>query len=190
MEHSHGFAEAWRATAHGRLPADVLDLGSGGGIPGLVLARWWPATRFLLLDGSVRRTAWLTEAVRQLGLDRPGVPSRVRVLAARAEDAARGPERGRFDLVTARGFGPPAVTAECGAPFLRPGGRLLVAEPPEPGPGRWPVSGLAQLGLGLGPRLQSPAAIQVLTQQERTADRYPRRVGIPGKRPLWSDPGR
>ena len=47
----------------------------------------------------------------------------------------------------ARSFGPPAVTAECAIGFLRPGGEILVSEPPEPDPDRWPADGLAGLGL-------------------------------------------
>ena len=70
------------------------------------------------------------------------------ILGAAAEDAGRDAEwRGGFDLVTARSFGAPAVVAECGAPFLRVGGRLVVSEPPSDGPTRWPVEGLAAVGL-------------------------------------------
>ena len=92
-----------------------------------------------------------------------------------------------MDLVTARGFGPPAVTAECAAPFLVLGGQLLVSEPPESDPdSRWPAAGLALLGMNLDQVTSpTPAHYAVIDQGERCPDRYPRRVGIPVKRPLF-----
>ncbi len=107
------------------------------------------------------------------------------MVEARAEDAARRADlRAAFDLVVVRSFGPPAVTAECGAPFLEVGGRMVVAEPPDQEP-RWPADGLAQLGLAPGRRVTEPSAFQVLEQVAPCPDRYPRRVGIPAKRPLF-----
>ena len=102
--------------------ARVLDLGSGGGLPGLVLAATRPDLEVVLLDANLRRTTFLGEAVSELDLG-----PRVSVVRARAEASGRDPsQRGGFDLVVARGFGRPAVTAECGAPFLRVGGRMSV----------------------------------------------------------------
>jgi 16S rRNA (guanine527-N7)-methyltransferase len=111
----------------------ALDLGSGGGLPGLVLAGLLPATSWVLLDSMHRRTAFLQEAVQELGW-----ADRVRVVTARAEDAGRSDLRGAADLVVSRSFGRPASTAECGAAFLRVGGQLVVSEPPEPSVDRWP----------------------------------------------------
>ncbi|MGH9120995.1 MAG: RsmG family class I SAM-dependent methyltransferase, partial [Acidimicrobiales bacterium] len=102
-----------------------VDLGSGAGLPGLVLACSWPESRWILMDSSTRRTAWLASAVERLG-----VSARVRVLCARAEVVGRGELRGSIHHVVARSFGAPAVTAECAAPLLRIGGSLVVAEPP------------------------------------------------------------
>ena len=93
----------------------ALDLGSGGGLPGLPLALAWPETMWFLLEGSTKRARFLLEAAGQLGLS-----DRVTVVAERAEDAGHGRLRGRCNLVVARSFGAPAVTAECGAPFLEP----------------------------------------------------------------------
>jgi 16S rRNA (guanine527-N7)-methyltransferase len=132
------------------------------------------------VDGSVTRAAFLTEAAAELGVD-----ERVSVLAERAEEAGRGPWRGRADLVVARGFGPPAVTAECAAPFLAVGGRLVVAEPPGGRPDRWTTEGAALLGMAIGPAYQEPTALQVLVQASPCPDRYPRRTGIPAKRRLF-----
>jgi 16S rRNA (guanine527-N7)-methyltransferase len=158
----------------------ALDLGSGGGLPGLPLALVWPQTQWVLLDGSTVRAAFLEEAVSRLGLG-----GRVEVESARAEEAGRGPRRGSFDLVVARSFGPPAVAAECGSPLLRAGGRLLVAEPPGGEPGRWPAEGLALLGMALGEGGRSPTAYQFLVQERECPSRFPRRTGVPAKRPLF-----
>lgn len=161
-------------------PLLAIDLGSGGGLPGLVLAIALPTWRWTLLDGSVRRTETLQEAVGELG-----IAERTTVVAARAEEAARTVLRGTFDVAVARGFAAAAPTAECAAPFLRSGGRLLVTEPPGGAPHRWPEDALAQLGLAPGGRTTEPVAAQLLVAVEDCPDRYPRRTGIPVKRPLW-----
>jgi 16S rRNA (guanine527-N7)-methyltransferase len=158
-----------------------VDLGSGGGLPGLPLALLWPASEWILLDGNLRRTAWLADAVSALGLQQ-----RVEVVRARAEDAGRGPLRGGADLVVARSFAGPAATAECAAPLLKQGGVLIVAEPPGGHPDRWPATGLDLLGLEPSGQLAEPVAFQRLTQVRLCEERYPRPNGRPAKRPLFS----
>jgi 16S rRNA (guanine527-N7)-methyltransferase len=139
-----------------------------------------PATTWMLLDGSQTRAEFLRKAVARLGL-----AGRVEVVGDRAETAGRGPLRSEFDLVVARSFASPAATAECGSPFLRPGGRLIVAEPPGGRPERWDADGLAELGLVCSDRMVSPTAYQILIQEHPCPDRFPRRVGVPEKRPLF-----
>jgi 16S rRNA (guanine527-N7)-methyltransferase len=161
-------------------PARALDLGSGGGLPGLPLALADPDTFWVLLEGSQTRAEFLSQAVEQLNLEQ-----RVAVVAERAETTGRGPLRGDFDLVVARSFASPAATAECGAPLLRVGGQLIVAEPPGGQPERWNADGLNQLGLRIGDRISTPTAYQALVQVSPCPDRFPRRVGVPAKRPLF-----
>jgi 16S rRNA (guanine527-N7)-methyltransferase len=156
----------------------ALDLGSGGGVPGLALAASWPASRWVLLDVNARRGAFLERVIGDLQLG-----DRVKVVVDRAELAARDASwRAAFDLVVARSFGPPAVTAECATGFLRIGGHLVVSEPPAGGDDRWPPPALA--GLGLVDRGRN-GQVRVLEQAELVSDRFPRRVGVPAKRPLW-----
>jgi 16S rRNA (guanine527-N7)-methyltransferase len=164
------------------LPATrAIDLGSGGGVPGLVLATLLPTTRWVLLDAMQRRTAFLREAVEILGLG-----ARVTVHTARAEDAGRDPAfRGTADLVVARGFGAPALTAECAAPLLAAGGLLVVSEPPGSTGGRWPDEPLARLGLEPDRVVAGPPSFMRLRQARRTSDEFPRRAAKLGKRPLW-----
>src|SRR5262245_41840332 len=124
----------------------LLDLGSGGGLPGLVAAIEQPTSTGVLLDAGVRRCEFLEGAIVALGLE-----DRLSVVCGRAEDLAR--ERGlreRFPLVLARGFGAPPVVAECAVGFLSAGGRLVVTEPPPAAADqaqvqlerRWPASGV------------------------------------------------
>jgi 16S rRNA (guanine527-N7)-methyltransferase len=179
---------------HGRALLDglpdrgrVLDLGSGGGLPGLVVATARPEVELTLLEARQRACRFLREAVADLGL------TAVSVVEARAEEAARRPDlREMFDAVVARSFGPPAVTAECAVGFLRPGGRLVVSEPPGEKSGaastgfRWSGSDLDDLGLGGPVPGGGPAGSFVVMEKLRSDDRWPRRVGIPAKRPLWT----
>jgi len=124
--------------------ARVLDLGSGGGVPGLLLAAAWPATSWVLLDNHRRRTSFLANMVAVLGWG-----ARVQVVRAAAEVAGHEPEhREQYDLVVSRSFGPPPATAECAAAFLRRDGRMAVAEPPaDAAADRWPEGPLRELGL-------------------------------------------
>ncbi|MBW8825043.1 MAG: class I SAM-dependent methyltransferase [Acidobacteria bacterium] len=173
IDHARAFAGALPATGV------CVDLGSGGGVPGLVLAVLLPATTWLLVDGGQRRTDFLIEAVAQLGLG-----DRVAVHAGRAE-VVPADRRELADAVTARGFGPPPVLAECAAGWVRPGGRLVVSEPPGGEPGRWVTGPLAELGFAPPVIHPGPPALAVLAKVEATPSRFPRRVGVPAKRPLW-----
>jgi 16S rRNA (guanine527-N7)-methyltransferase len=100
----------------------AVDLGTGAGVPGVLLATMLPGTRWLLVDANARRCEFARRAVRALDLS-----SRVEVCHARAEELAHDPShRGVHDLVVARLFGPPADLAECALPLARPGGGRLV----------------------------------------------------------------
>lgn len=164
-------------------PLRVVDLGSGGGIPGLVLARLvWPTAHWHFIEANARRAAFLGEATVELGLE-----ERITVRHGRAEEAGRDVTlRHSFDTVIARSFGPPAVTAECAAPLLIEGGAVLVSEPPADRTAqRWPADGLAALDLTVEAWQTEPVHVVLLRSRGRCADRYPRRVGIPAKRPLF-----
>ncbi len=157
----------------------AVDLGSGGGALGLPLAVWVPAVSWALIESSTTRASFLRRAVGRCGLD-----GRVAVVALAAEVVGRDPShRGTHDLVVARSFGPPATTAECASPLLRPGGRLAVAEPPEgKGDVRWPGAGVGELGLEVRHQIGS---FRVLEQVGACPDRFPRRTGVPRRRPLF-----
>lgn len=163
-------------------PTTVVDLGSGGGVPGLILALEWPVAQVTLVDASTRRCELLRRAVTGCDLG-----ERVSVVQARAEELGRDDGwRGAAQVVVARSFGPPPVTAECAAPLLSVGGLLVVSEPPGAGdPARWPAQGLAMLGIGTVRHVQADHGFQVMVQRSPCPARFPRRVGIPAKRPLF-----
>ena len=165
-------------------PRALLDLGAGGGVPGLALALAWPACRVVLLDASSRRCAFLQGALHELGLEATGA-----VAHGRAELLARDPVlAGAFDLVTARSFAPPGTTAECGVRFLAADGLLVVSEPPDPADvaDRWPSDGLASLGLGAAEPLNAAGWHVVrIPLVSSCPEQYPRRDGVPAKRPLF-----
>ena len=181
MSHALGFA-----SMVAQQPGHVADLGSGGGLPALVLAtQVWTNSAFTLIESRSRRCDFLREAAVVLG-----IAERVEVFDGRAEEAGHDTGlRGQVDVVVSRSFGRPAVTAECAAPLLRVGGLLVVSEPPQAGSVlahvRWPDEGTAKLGLELKELRVGPPAMAVLLQRELCATRYPRRVGIPEKRPLF-----
>lgn len=178
VDHARGFAEAVGKPPSG----ETLDLGSGAGLPGLVLALLWPASGWVLLDGRVRSRDFLLAAVESLGLE-----ERVAVVLGRAETVAHQlAYRGRFSLVVSRGLGPPAVTAECAAGFLAEGGKLVVSEPPGSTGARWHEGGLGALGMAAREIIVAGGgSFAVLTQRTIAPSRFPRRAGIPAKRPLF-----
>jgi 16S rRNA (guanine527-N7)-methyltransferase len=182
LEHARSFSRAWHEIS-AVPPAAFLDLGSGGGVPGLVLAVGWQGTPCVLLDAMGRRCDFLAWAVEELGIS-----GWVTVRCARAEDAAREADlESRFELVTARSFAAPAPTAECAARFLAPGAVILVSEPPDPAEtaARWPEAGLAELGLGPASHVSSGRNLVAIRRTSPCPSRFPRRVGVPAKRPLF-----
>lgn len=165
-------------------PAGALavDLGTGGGIPGLVLATL-TMCRWVLVDRGERRGSFLRWAVRRLCLG-----DRVEVVVADAVEVGRGPLRGKANLVTARGFAPPGPTAECGAPLLLPGGLLVVSEPPDTTrgqAGRWEDGGLRTLGLeDRGGWYTGLAGYRAMELVADCPDRFPRRFNRQTADPL------
>lgn len=134
VEHARGFV---RAIEHRASIGSVLDLGSGGGVPGLVIAHDLSATHVTLLDRRTKRTDALERYVRRLGWQ-----ARVSVVC---EDVGTFGPNALFDAVVARGFGPPAFTLSSAARLVQPGGAIVISEPPAGH--RWDDELLERLGL-------------------------------------------
>lgn len=135
----------------------VVDLGSGGGVPGLVIARMRPNLRLVLVDRRATRTDHLRRLVSRLE-----IAERVDVYEADAAHLPRLLDE-PVDAVVARGFGAPASLATVAAPLLRTGGALVVSEPPEPDAGRWTPALLATHGLRLLPHADRRVAVLART---------------------------
>lgn len=112
----------------------IADIGSGGGVPGLVVAHDLPAAYVVLIDRRATRTDHLARLVHRLGFG-----TRVQVVTA---DLATTPPQlaGTFQVVTARGFGPPPVTLSAARPLLADGGVVIISEPPSGHADRWDAS--------------------------------------------------
>ena len=195
---------AW-PTVTGR-PVQVIDIGAGAGFPGLPLKLICPQITLTLVDSVGKKTAFLADLVRHLNLEA------ATVVTARAEDLARQQaQREQYDVALARAVAPASVLVEYTLPFLRVGGRLIAQKTAGKGQGELAACQRACALLGGGPprlvpvTLSSPAddtpgparylaevqqalsagrALLVVEKQQPTPDGYPRRAGIPAKRPL------
>ncbi len=117
----------------------MLDLGSGGGVPGLVIAEARPDLLVVLVDRRATRTDHLRRLVARLGW-------RDRVEVVTADAAALVGRQAPADAAVARGFGPPLTTLAMATPLVRRGGLVVVSEPPEHDERRWPEADVAALG--------------------------------------------
>lgn len=181
IAHAHGFADLIAGCDPN--PTSILDLGSGGGIPGLVLAERFPSAVVTLLDGRAGRIVLLEEIADELDWG-----YRLQIAGDRAERFGQDQgSREAYQFVVARGFARPAVTAECAAPLLAPGGVLLVSEPPDDGAraSRWDLDQLTMLGVALEAVVARTFHYVLLRRIGPCPAQYPRRVGIPEKRPLF-----
>ncbi len=157
----------------------LVDVGSGGGLPGIPLALA-TGIHVTLVEPIAKKAAFLASALRELG-----VAGEVR--AQRAEVVGREDGRERFDRATARAVSSAPTVAELTIPLLRVGGRALLQrgamEPRE-------RQALDDAVLILGARLVDEVVVGgerrviVLEKVEATGNRFPRRNGVPEKRPL------
>jgi len=152
IEHSQAFVSALGELAPG---LRLVDLGSGGGLPGLVLADAYPNIEIVLVDRRAKRTDFLARAVSRLRMAH--VTVRGADTAALAGEVSSG-TLPCFDVVTARGFGPPAFTLRTAVALVADAGRVVVSEPPSGE--RWDAELLADLGLRAG----LPGRVRVFTR--------------------------
>ena len=165
----------------------AIDVGSGAGFPGIPLKIVCPGLRLTLLEATGKKVAFLEHLIQALGLPRTSA------IKARAEELAREPaHRGRYDLALARAVADLPVVVEYALPFCRLGG-WLVAQKGEAGPAEaWRAESSIHL---LGGELRRVLPVElaglpedrslvVIEKVSPTPEAYPRRPGMPRKRPL------
>jgi 16S rRNA (guanine527-N7)-methyltransferase len=171
-----------------RAAVSIVDIGSGAGFPGLVLAAELPGTRVVLVDSVRKKMEAAGRFAREAGIDN------VECVWGRAEEIAElgSPYRESFSVVTARALAPLAVLLEYAAPLLEVGGSLVAWKG---SPSEQELAGAAAAAAELGftdtemlatkPFADSRARhFYVARKTEPTSERYPRRPGIALKRPL------
>ncbi len=166
-------------------PGDrVVDVGSGGGLPGLPLKIALPSLVMTLLESDQAKAAFLVRACAALGL------RDVEVVARRAEEIGRDPRyRESFDVAVARALAPMRVLAELCLPLVRVGGRLL-AQKTETEDLDGARRAIDELGGALNRTVVAPSAarragtVVIVDKVRPTPPAYPRRPGVPARKPL------
>jgi 16S rRNA (guanine527-N7)-methyltransferase len=155
----------------------VVDIGAGGGVPGLVIAILRPDLEVALVESDRRKAGFLLHAA--VACDCP----RVAVICRRAEEVGRDPaHRGAYDLAISRATARAPVLCELALPLLRVGGRLLALVADAEGEAR--AAAAAASACGGGTPAPVAAGVLEVTKVAPTPERFPRRVGIPARRPL------
>jgi len=151
-----------------RFEGPIVDVGSGGGAPGIPLAAALPEREVTLLEANGRKCAFLRDAARAF--------PNVAVVQGRAEEQ----ETDRFGVAVAKALAPPPVAAEWCLPLVAPGGAAVLFVGPSADVG---VVSRVSERLGGGPA-ERAAGLLVLRKLEPTPVGFPRRPGIAKKRPL------
>jgi 16S rRNA (guanine527-N7)-methyltransferase len=158
----------------------VIDVGSGGGLPGIPLAIAFPSMQFTLLESTGKKAHFLEQTAHKLGL------SHVRVVSERAEDYAQGKGRERFDVATSRAVSRLPVLLELTLPFVRVGGASLAIKGEQAEAEVSESKRALELLFGVVSRItrtQTGTVVRV-DKTRATPPRYPRRNGEPKRRPL------
>ncbi len=162
--------------------ARVIDIGSGGGFPGLPLRIAFPQIRLTLAESAGKRAAFLRHVIEAIGL------SSVEVRSGRAEDLGREPQlREGFDVVLARAVAKLPVLAELMLPFCRVGGLAVAHKGSDVANEVQDAQhAIHETGGTLGEvrPVGLTTSLVVIEKVSGTPDRFPRRPGIPAKRPL------
>ncbi|HEX2924430.1 MAG TPA: 16S rRNA (guanine(527)-N(7))-methyltransferase RsmG [Chloroflexota bacterium] len=180
------------AQLNGGTGISCLDIGTGAGFPGIPLKICLPNMKLTLLESIGKKTAFLSHIVQLLKLDD------TRVVTGRAEDLAKSiGEREAFDVVVARAVSNLAVLAELCLPFCRLGGRVIAPKKgditAEIEEGRYAVQQMGgRYGSTVSIRsslLEDERCLVVMEKESPTPHQYPRRSGMPVKRPLLASGG-
>ncbi|MEN6350246.1 MAG: 16S rRNA (guanine(527)-N(7))-methyltransferase RsmG [Syntrophomonas sp.] len=164
----------------------ILDIGSGAGFPGLILAIYCSEAEFTLLESDQKKSGFLENAIKELNLQN------VRVVRQRAEEMGHIEKfRACFDICTSRAVASMNILLEYGLPLLKVGGRLMLwkgrdyqEEIERAKQALEVLGGKVNEIIPYNLMCERDRAIVVVEKSEATPEKYPRRVGIPNKRPL------
>ena len=165
----------------------VLDVGSGAGFPGLALKIYRPGLKVTLLDALTKRLTFLESVIQDLGL------KEITCVHARAEDAGHDVRlREKFDVVTARAVAKLSVLAEYTLPLAKVGGLVIALkgsayqEEMDEARGALKILGGKVLRADRVelPGLDDGRAIIRITKTGKTPKQFPRKAGVPAKKPL------
>jgi 16S rRNA methyltransferase gidB len=160
-----------------------IDVGTGAGFPGLVLAIFYPEKNFLLVDSVRKKIEFINEVIEKLGLEN------VKTSFERAEELTKG-KRETFDVALCRGVANLRIILEYMIPFIKINGRFLpqklnLNEVEESG------NALKLLGSTIEeihkfnlPKCGDERIILEIVKNKKTHEKYPRKTGIPAKKPL------
>ena len=183
-EHTAGYASAVCSAFSAGCSTwngSIIDVGTGAGVPGALLAVQLPHAELTLVDASERRLDHARAAVRALD-----VSSRTAIVHARADDLARdSAHRGRYDVAVARLLADPAESLEQLAPLVRPAG-IVVLSMADADVNRWADVQLSDLGDPEVEILEGARGSLVCVRiRGAAAMRYPRRVSVRRRAPLF-----
>ncbi len=168
-------------------PANIIDIGTGAGFPGLVLKLIWPATQVTLVESVHKKADFCRHMVEKLNLQQ------VTVLSERAETVGQDPDhRQVYDLAVARAVARMPILMEYLLPLIHRNG-IAMAMKGESAPAETQAAerAIQLLGGKLHKliRVELPAVVEerfivVVNKIARTPEDYPRRVGVPAKNPI------
>jgi 16S rRNA (guanine527-N7)-methyltransferase len=164
----------------------LIDVGSGAGVPGIPLKILEPSLRLTLVEAKLRKAEFLTALLPEIGLG-----GDVTVVTRRAEEVAHDPrQREQYDFAVAKALAPVRTLVELTLPFVRMGGLVLApkgkeaeAEVKDARVALEMLNGSVRAVDDL-PRSEPPQKLVIIDKELPTPQRYPRRPGIPAKRPL------
>lgn len=163
----------------------LIDVGSGTGVPGVPLKILVPSLQLTLVEAKQRKVEFLSALLPELGLDD------VTVLTQRSEVVARNPAyRDQYDFATAKALAPLRTLAELALPFVQMGGVVIAPkgqeaerEVEDAEVALETLKGSVRANAEL-PLAQPAQRLVLIDKDLPTPDRFPRRPGVPAKRPL------
>lgn len=163
---------------------NILDIGTGAGFPGVPLKIAFPHIALSLLESTVKKTLFLKNLLQKLSVE-------AEILNGRAETLAREHYRESFDFVVARAFGHFSETLECTLPFAKISGNVVLYqgkpyETAQAEPSIQMLGGKIKESYSFNlPFSRADRTLLVLEKIASTPEKFPRKPGIPHKRPLF-----